>query len=75
MDASDIIRRRRDRLLYANYLAQQNRVNGGCANSVHLQDNGGAMDASLIPVLKNGELATTPQEYEQVLQSSVCPVV
>ncbi len=75
MDASDIIRRRRDRLLYANYLAQQNRVNGGCANSVHLQNNGGAMDASLIPILKTGELATTPQEYEQVLQSSVCPVV
>ena len=74
MDASDIVKRRRDRFLFANYLSGLNRINGGCANSIRLQNNGGAFDASLIAVLKDGEIATTPVEYQQTLVASACPV-
>lgn len=75
MDSSELTRRRVNQLFYTNYLFQQTRVNGGCSNRVQLQTlaGGGAMDASLIPVLKNGEIGTTIPQYQQIVESSACP--
>lgn len=73
MDASEITRRIRERTIYANYLAQKNRIDGGCGSSIRLSNNGGSsFESSLIPSLKEGELFTTPEQRDAILAASAC---
>lgn len=76
MDASEVTRRIRERTIYANYLAQRNRIDGGCGSSIRLSNNGGgSFESSLIPALREGELFTTPEQRDAILAASSCNVV
>lgn len=76
MDASEVTRRIRERTIYANYLAQKNRIDGGCGSSIRLSNNGGSsFESSLIPSLKEGELFTTPEQRDAILAASACNIV
>jgi hypothetical protein len=77
MDASEVTRRLRERAIYASFITQRNRVDGGCSNSVRLQNVGvGAFDSSLIPAIKEGDLYTTPEEAQAVIDANACePVI
>lgn len=72
MDASEVTRRLRDRTLYASFLAQRNRVNGGCATSIRMENGKGAFSAGLIPQLREGELFTTSEQRDAILTTSAC---
>ncbi len=55
-------------MLFANYIIQQNRVQGGCQIDVI-----GYTDASTIPKLLEGAQYTTPQEQAYDLSTNTCP--
>jgi hypothetical protein len=72
-DASFVTLRNQNRMLYANYIIQQNNVDGGCQIRVALE-NGGVADASIIPKLLEGARETTVEERDRILESESCPV-
>ena len=76
MDASEVTRRLRERAIYASFLAQKNRIDGGCGAPMNLSNNGGAsFESSLIPSIKEGDLFTTSEQRDAILAASACTVV
>lgn len=74
MNSSEVTRRLRERALYASFIVQRNRVEAGCSNSVRLQNVGsGSFDSSLIPMIKEGDIYTTPEEAQAYLDANACP--
>lgn len=75
MNASEVTRRLRERALYASFLTQRNRIDGGCGVPMNLSNTGGATSASsLIPVIKEGDLFTTADQRATLLADSTCIV-
>ena len=72
-DASYITLRNQNKMLYANYVIQQNNVQQGCQLRVELQ-NGGVADADIIPKLLEGARETTVEERAAEIASEACPV-
>jgi hypothetical protein len=72
-DASFVTMRNQNRMLYANYIIQQNNVDDGCQIRVALQ-NGGVADADIVPKLLEGARETTVEERNRILASESCPV-
>jgi hypothetical protein len=73
-DASYVTLRNQNRMLYANYIIQQNNVEDGCQLRVALQ-NGGVADADIVPKLLEGARETTIEERDRILASEACAVV
>jgi hypothetical protein len=73
-DASYVTLRNQNRMLYANYIIQQNNVDGGCQIRVALE-NGGVADGSIVPKLLEGARETTVEERDRIRVSQRCPVV
>lgn len=73
MNASDVTRRLRDRTLYASFLAQRTRLDGGCATSMNLTNNHGAtFESSLLPLIKEGNLETTTEQRDAIVAAAAC---
>lgn len=72
-DASYVTLRNQNRMLYANYVIQQNNVQQGCQVRAELQ-NGGVADADIIPKLLEGARETTAAERDAAIASESCPV-
>lgn len=72
-DASYVTLRNQNRMLYANYVIQQNNVQQGCQVRAELQ-NGGVADGDIIPKLLEGARATTAAERDAEVASEACPV-
>jgi hypothetical protein len=72
-DASYVTLRNQNRILYANYVIQQNNVQQGCQIRAELQ-NGGVADADMIPKLLEGARATTAAERDAEIASDTCVV-
>ena len=72
-DASYVTLRNQNRMLYANYVIQQNNVQQGCQIRVALE-NGGVADADIIPKLLEGARETTSEERDRAIASEACPV-
>jgi hypothetical protein len=72
-DASYVTLRNQNRILYANYIIQQNNVSDGCQIRVALQ-NGGVADADIVPKLLEGARETTVEERDRILASESCPI-
>lgn len=72
-DASYVTLRNQNRMIYANYVIQQNNVQQGCQVRAELQ-NGGVADADIVPKLVEGALETTSAERDLVISSTACPV-
>lgn len=73
-DASSITLRNQNRMLYANYIVQQKRVEGGCQLRVQLE-NGGTADFSIIPKLLQGAQETTVLEAQTDISANLCPTL
>ncbi len=72
-DASFVTLRNQNKMIYANYLIQQSRVQSGCQLRVELE-SGSVADASTIPKLLEGALYTTQAEQAYDISSNACPV-
>lgn len=72
-DASYVTIRNQNRMLYANYRIQENKVQNGCQLRVELQ-NGGPADADIIPKLLEGARETTVVERDLLLANSACQI-
>jgi hypothetical protein len=65
---------RKNRMIYANFLIQQQSQTAGCIATVALETPGGVAPGSIIPVLKTGALYTTAEERDRILATSACPL-
>lgn len=72
-DASYVTLRNQNRMLYANFKIQENKVQNGCQLRVELQ-NGGPADADIIPKLLEGARETTVTERDLLLANSACQI-
>ena len=63
---------RRNRMIYANYLIQQQNQTSGCQLNINLE-NGGVAEAKIIPILKTGALFISESERDAILSSGECP--
>lgn len=72
-DASFVTLRNQNRMLYANYIIQQNNVDDGCQIRVGLQ-NGGVADADIVSKLLEGARETTVEERDVIRASEACAV-
>lgn len=72
-DASSITIRNQNRMLYANYIIQQKRVDGGCQLRVKLE-TGNTGDFSIIPKLLQGASETTALEAQTDISANSCPI-
>jgi hypothetical protein len=70
--SSSLTEYRKTRMIYANYLIQQQNQTSGCKLNVNLE-SGGVAEAKIIPILKNGTLYITEQERDAILASGACP--
>jgi hypothetical protein len=73
-DASFVTLRNQNKMLYANYIIQQNRVQSGCQLRIELE-NGSVGEASTIPKLLEGSVYTTLSEQAYDISSNSCPAV
>jgi hypothetical protein len=73
-DASYVTLRNQNRMLYANYILQQNNVEDGCQLRVALE-NGEVADGSIVPKLLEGARETTVEERDRILASETCPEI
>jgi len=73
-DASYVTLRNQNRMLYANYVIQQNNTQEGCQKTMGLQ-NGLPADADILPKLIEGARETTVAERDAAIASEDCPVV
>jgi len=64
---------RKNRMIYANFLIQQQNQTGGYAASIDLETNGVAA-GSIIPTLRTGALYTSVAERELILLTSANPL-
>ncbi len=62
---------RKNRMIYANFLIQQQNVTTGCAATMDLQTNGVA-SASIVPQIRTGAVYTTVEESARILATSAC---
>jgi len=65
---------RKNRMIYANFLIQQQSQTAGCIATVALETPGGVAPGSIMPVLQTGGLYTTPEERDRILLTSACGV-
>jgi hypothetical protein len=70
--SSSLTEYRKTRMIYANYLIQQQNQTDGCKLNVTLE-SGGVGEAKIIPILKTGPLFITEQERNAILASGACP--
>lgn len=69
--SSSLTEYRKNRMIYANFLIQQQNQNTGCKGSIGLQ-NGGIAEERIIPVLKTGALFTSVADRDAIIKASVC---
>ncbi len=72
-DSSILTLRNQNRVIYANYVAQQKRVDGGCQNRIKLE-TGNTGDYSIIPKLLEGARETTASEKDSYISLNSCPI-
>jgi hypothetical protein len=72
MDSSELTRKRKNRLLYSSYIAQQIKFNGGCALRIQLGPGNDNTAASLVNI-QEGALYVTPVEQSTILTLNACP--
>lgn len=72
-DASFVTVRNQNRMIYSNYLIQQNNVQQGCQLRAELQ-NGGVADADIVPKLLEGARETTVAQRDAEIASEACPI-
>jgi hypothetical protein len=72
MDSSELTRKRKNRLLYSSYIAQQIKFNGGCALRIQLGPGNDNTAASLVNI-QEGALYITPAEQATILTLNACP--
>lgn len=70
--SSELTEYRKNRMIYANFVIQQQNVTNGCIATMGLETPGGVAPGSIIPVLKTGALYTTPVERDLILGTSAC---
>jgi hypothetical protein len=73
-DASSIILRNQNKTLYANYIIQQTKFQGGCLGRITLE-SGRTGDYSIVIKLKEGEQLTTLLEQQTDVSANLCPVL
>jgi hypothetical protein len=74
MDSSEVTRRLRERTVYASFLSQRTRIDGGCGAPMNMSNNGGTtFESSLVPVIKEGDLFTTTDQAAAIVTQSACP--
>ncbi len=73
-DASSITLRNQNKTLYANYIIQQTKFQGGCLGRVTLE-SGRTGDYSIIIKLKDGEQSTTLLEQQTDISANLCPIL
>jgi hypothetical protein len=74
MDASELIKLRRNRTNFANYIVQRQRQQDGCQLHVILESgSGSANQVSLINIIRNGATETTVAEEGRYLEEGKCP--
>lgn len=73
-DASYITQRNQNRMLYANYIIQRERVEKGCQIRVNLQGDN-VPPSSLLTDLVDGMFETSAIERDTVVSTNTCPVV
>jgi hypothetical protein len=74
MDSSELTRRRQARLLYANYITERTRADGGCSVPPRFL-NGGIYTAQSFTETIEGSVFTTTEQYNAVLAAASCQPV
>jgi hypothetical protein len=73
MDASDLIKLRRNRTNFANYIIQRQRQQDGCQLHVNLESGSGSTNQiSILNTIRNGATETTPVEEDRYLEEGAC---
>jgi hypothetical protein len=76
MNSSELTKQRQSRVIYADYIVQQNRVKGGCATRVQLgSGSGNDNSASSLVFISEGALFTTPSEQTNIITLNACPTI
>lgn len=65
---------RKNRMIYANFLIQQQSQTAGCLATIGLETPGRVAPGSIVPVLQTGALFTSPEERDRILLTSACGV-
>lgn len=73
-DSSFLTQQRQNRAIYADYIAQKQRVDSGCLLHVNLE-NGSTGEASILTKIKLGELDTTTTSRDLILSNTACPTI
>lgn len=74
--SSDLIKQKQARAIYADYVAQQQRVANGCATRIFIQGGSGADNASSQFInIAEGALFLSVAERAKDLSNNACPVV
>lgn len=76
MNSSELTKRINNRVLYANYIIQKQKFDGGCAIRVQLGSGSGNDNSSSSLInLREGALFTTPTEQTNILTLNTCPII
>lgn len=70
--SSSLTEYRKERILYANYIAQQQKLKQGCQSRLQLGNEPGAVNSGLIPEIKKGGVFTTITEQAAILAENSC---
>lgn len=73
--SSSLTEFRKDRVLYANYIIQQQKLQQGCQSRVQLGNEPGAVNSRLLSELKKGAVYTTITEQISILAENNCPLI
>lgn len=70
--SSSLTEYRKERALYASYIAQQQKIRQGCQSRLQLGNEPGAANSGLIPEIKKGGVLTTITEQTAILAQNSC---
>lgn len=74
MNSSDLIKRINNRVLYADYMIQQQKFENGCAIRINLgSGSGNTNSSSSLTNIYEGQIFTTPSEQATFLSLNTCP--
>ncbi len=74
MDASELTKQRKNRVLYASYIAQQKKLEGGCGIRILIGPGNGNSASSVISI-HEGAIYTTVNEQTTILRVNTCPII
>ncbi len=76
MNSSELTKRINNRVLYADYIIQKQKFDGGCVIRVQLGSGSGNDNSSSSLInLREGALFTTPTEQTNILTLNTCPII